>query len=86
MVSSYEAMTSARPYREAFSSEHALEELVQGKGGQYDPEVVDAFLQVLPEQDKKLSAASAFARPPYFQEAERAETTTDGALVGPLRK
>jgi len=52
VVDTYDAMTSARPYREARSVAVAREELQRGAGTQFDPQVVDAFLRVLdgPEQ------------------------------------
>jgi len=44
IVDAFAAMTSARPYRAAFSIEEALEELKQGAGKQFDPNLVKAFL------------------------------------------
>jgi HD-GYP domain-containing protein (c-di-GMP phosphodiesterase class II) len=41
----FDAMTSDRPYRKGFSEEHAIEELVSNKSTQFDPDVIDAFLQ-----------------------------------------
>ncbi len=40
----YDAMTSARPYRPAMTSEQAMEILKKGAGSQWDPGVVAAFL------------------------------------------
>jgi diguanylate cyclase (GGDEF)-like protein len=40
------AMTSDRPYRPALSREQACAELLRDRGGQFDPEVVDAFLDL----------------------------------------
>lgn len=47
VVDAYGAMTEDRPYRKAFSSKAAAEELIQCKGTDFDPAVVDAFLKVL---------------------------------------
>jgi len=47
VVDSYDAMTSTRSYREACSAAQARAELQHCAGSQYDPCVVDAFLQVL---------------------------------------
>lgn len=41
------AMTSDRPYRAAMTLEAAIAELRAGAGRQFDPEVVDALLEVL---------------------------------------
>jgi len=43
----YDAMTSARPYREAMTPEHAREELVRGAGTQFCGRCVAALLDVL---------------------------------------
>jgi diguanylate cyclase (GGDEF)-like protein len=39
----YNAMIEGRPYREALSSEQAIEELRAGAGSQFDPELVEVF-------------------------------------------
>lgn len=44
LADAYEAMTSDRPYRKALSREHAIEELIGGRGTQFDPTLLDAFL------------------------------------------
>lgn len=45
----YDALTSTRPYKEAFSSEKAKEIIESGAGCHFDPEVVKAFLTCLPD-------------------------------------
>ncbi len=47
VADSYDAMIIDRPYRKALSPEEAIEELRVGRGNQFDPQVVDAFLRVL---------------------------------------
>ena len=47
VVDSFDAMTSLRPYREPMSLQAARAELQRCSGSQYDPRVVDAFLQVI---------------------------------------
>lgn len=42
----FEAITHDRPFREAESAEKALEEIRRERGGQFDPEVVDALIRV----------------------------------------
>ena len=39
----FEAVTSQRPYREAFSEKEAYRVLREGRGSQFDPRVVDVF-------------------------------------------
>lgn len=43
----FEAMTSNRPYRKALMPEMVVKSLIAGKGKQFDPRMVDAFLEVL---------------------------------------
>ncbi len=47
VADSYSAMITDRPYRKALSKEGAIAELLAGKGTQFDPDCVDAFLGVL---------------------------------------
>lgn len=49
VVDVFDALTSERPYKEAWSSEEARQAIIDGSGGQFDPEVVDAFLEVYDE-------------------------------------
>lgn len=46
VVDSFDAMTSDRPYRKAKSFKEAVEEIERCSGTQYDPVVVDAFLEI----------------------------------------
>ncbi len=47
VADAFDAMTSARPYRKAFTFEEAVEELRKNAGRQFDPRIVDAFLEIL---------------------------------------
>jgi response regulator RpfG family c-di-GMP phosphodiesterase len=42
----FDAMTSKRPYRSSMEIDRAFEEIKIGRGNQFNPEVVDAFLLV----------------------------------------
>jgi diguanylate cyclase (GGDEF)-like protein len=48
---SWAAMRADRPYHAAKPAEEACEELLRGKGGQFDPDVVEVFLE-LHRQDR----------------------------------
>jgi hypothetical protein len=47
VVDAYSAMISDRPYRKAFSSRKALEQIKAGAGTHYDPRVVETLTQLL---------------------------------------
>ena len=47
IADSFEAMTSARPYRPALSLEEVVTELKQGAGLQFDPKMVDVFIGII---------------------------------------
>jgi hypothetical protein len=45
VADTYDAMTSTRAYRRALTHDVAAEELRRCQGGQFDPEVVECFLE-----------------------------------------
>ena len=47
IVDTYDAMTSDRPYRAAISPSHALRQLYQQSGTQYDPALIAAFVRTV---------------------------------------
>jgi len=52
-----EAMASHRPYRPAHSTEEALEEILRNRASLYDPDVVDAALELLTHSRFELGGA-----------------------------
>lgn len=42
----YDALVSRRPYKEPLPHEVAVSEIFAGKGSQFDPDVVDAFMEI----------------------------------------
>lgn len=50
VADSYDAMTSDRPYRKALPADVAVKELRRCSGTQFDPQVVDAFIQILKDE------------------------------------
>nr|WP_156934069.1 hypothetical protein [Acholeplasma equifetale] len=40
-------MTSNRPYRKAFTKDEAIHEIMKASGTQFDPALVEIFLDVL---------------------------------------
>ena len=45
----FDALTSERPYKKAWSIEDSVAEIVRGKGSHFDPHLVDLFVQRLPD-------------------------------------
>ncbi len=46
VADAYDAMTTDRPYRHALPDDVALSELIKGKGKQFDPDIVELFIQL----------------------------------------
>jgi ribonuclease P protein subunit RPR2 len=47
VVDTYDAITNDRPYRRAQPMEHAIGEIRRGAGTQFDPAIVEAFVELL---------------------------------------
>jgi HD-GYP domain-containing protein (c-di-GMP phosphodiesterase class II) len=45
----YDALISRRPYKEPLSHERAIEIMKQGRGSHFDPDILDAFLEIQEE-------------------------------------
>jgi len=50
VADAYDAMTSSRPYKETKDRKAAIEELRRCSGTQFDPQCVEAFIEVLSEE------------------------------------
>ncbi len=51
VVDVWDALTNDRPYRKAWSKKQALAYLIEQKGKHFDPNIVDAFLAILREEE-----------------------------------
>ena len=49
MLESYDAMVFGRPYRQAMSRKQALHEIREFSGKQFEPFLVEKFLEVIAE-------------------------------------
>jgi HD-GYP domain-containing protein (c-di-GMP phosphodiesterase class II) len=76
VADSYDAMTSDRPYRKAMPQAKAALILHEGRGKQWDPQIVDAFLQSIEVQ---VEPASASASAPSLQSASHLLQVSSGA-------
>lgn len=45
VADSYDAMTNERPYKKVLDKDTAVKELIKGKGTQFDPDIVDIFIE-----------------------------------------
>ncbi|WP_342618647.1 HD domain-containing phosphohydrolase [Rhodoferax sp. GW822-FHT02A01] len=57
----FDALISKRHYKEAYSMQQTVETILQGKGGHFDPDIVDAFIAV---QDQFADIAKRYVDPP----------------------
>ncbi len=53
----YDALTSERPYKKAWSHDQAFQEIVNGAGSHFDPELVEAF-KCCEEKFKRISVSA----------------------------
>jgi putative nucleotidyltransferase with HDIG domain len=53
VADTFDSLTSHRPYREAASKEKAIEIITQEAGSQFDPKVVQAFLEIIAAENKE---------------------------------
>jgi PAS domain S-box-containing protein len=72
----YDALTSDRPYRKAMGHEEARAIIVEGRGTQFDPDLVDAFL----------ANEEVFDRIRMFYEFEDHPQTIEQLLEGSVRE
>jgi len=49
LCDTYDAITSPRPWRQALARDEAIAVLLKGKGTEFDPEIVDAFVDAIEE-------------------------------------
>jgi len=78
VADSFDAMTSARSYRMALSQQYALEELRRHSGGQFHPDVVDAFERALDKTRRRWGAPHVNDEEMARRLAEEPELTLRG--------
>jgi HD-GYP domain-containing protein (c-di-GMP phosphodiesterase class II) len=57
VVGAFEAMITKRPYRTSKSIDEAIEEVYENSGTQFDPKVVQLFIEVMRRKDIRLLIA-----------------------------
>ena len=78
VADAFDAMTSARSYRMALSQRYALSELRKHSGGQFHPEVVDAFERALQKSGRRWGAPHVNDEEMARRLAEEPELTLRG--------
>ena len=70
LVDSYDAMTSNRVYRRRLNDDVVMQELESGKGSQWDPDLVDIFIELIKEGalEKQWMHESEMASPIFDSE------------------
>lgn len=48
----YQALTSKRPYRQAYSKEEAIKIIKEASGSQFDPKIVELFIKILEKETR----------------------------------
>ncbi len=79
VVDSFDAMTSDRPYRAGMPVEKAIEILGDGAGTQWDSQLIDTFLRILPDI---LEIRGTYRRPPLPRRKSSAADAWQDNLVG----
>ena len=59
VADAYDAMSSKRSYRDVLPDETIRQELIQGKGTQFDPFFADIMLEIMNEESDNVPAGSA---------------------------
>jgi putative nucleotidyltransferase with HDIG domain len=87
VVDCFDALTSDRPYRSRMSEQDSLRIILERRGTQYDPAVVDAFAgcyqRIMPPRDAASRPAPPAAPPPAVEEgpATGSDGVTDALLA-----
>ena len=80
VADSYDAMRSDRPYRAGRSPDETLEEIALCAGSQFDPDVVEAFVEYMASEEGELASMGRFSKP--FGVAVEARVKSARTLAG----
>jgi len=56
LADAYSAMTTDRPYRRGLTIEQAIEQIEEGRGSQFDPDIAVAFIQLIEQATGRAAA------------------------------
>jgi hypothetical protein len=71
VADSFDAMTSTRSYRVALTQDYAFSELRHHAGSQFDPEVVEAFVEILERRGERYGSPDVASEEEARRRAER---------------
>lgn len=77
VADSWDAMISDRPFREGLTEEAALEQIVSGAGAQFDPRVVEVFVEFF-ETGSPLLSRSRLPSSPHHDVTEQVPPRASG--------
>lgn len=101
VADAYESMTSDRAYRKRLPKERVVEELIMGRGTQFDPYIVDVLLELLEEglsidedsvdnevnQEDEISEAGALLRQVFAESVQETQSELEkDSLTGFLNR
>jgi|GEM_PF-2080797 len=75
----FDALSSRRPYKEPWPFDRVIEEIERSRATHFDPELVDAFLTLLPDLEEAHAQAATQTASDYTQQALAPLTTTPPA-------
>lgn len=83
----FDALTHRRPYKEAWPVARALEELQRLRGEQFDPQLTDLFLAMIPRLQREVGdldefLAQAARQSPFIQARQKISATLRGFTNG----
>lgn len=71
VADAFDAMTSDRPYRRRLTRQEAIQRLVEGRGSQWDPLIVDALLACIDKEDARAQVALPLGHTVHFPLVEK---------------
>ncbi|MDQ4143715.1 MAG: HD domain-containing protein [Actinomycetota bacterium] len=83
VADAYDAMTSTRPYRPSMSRNQALAEIERASGEQFDPEIVEAFLQTVPRRVPLAALVGLGFAARFFRKTAAWAARTGSSTVAP---
>jgi HD-GYP domain-containing protein (c-di-GMP phosphodiesterase class II) len=72
MCDVFDALSARRPYKDPWPFDRVVAEIIRERGSHFDPDLVDAFLRIIPELEHEHSLASSATTPVGVEVAAQA--------------